>query len=79
MKILIIGRPGCSWCRKAKKLARKEKLNYRYADITEERHADLAQWFRTEGFSTVPQIFVDGNHVGGYTEFARVIDARNTD
>lgn len=79
MKVFIIGRPGCSWCRKAKKLARRENIYYRYADITEERNADLAQWFHTAGFTTVPQIFVDGNHVGGYVLFKRLIDARNTD
>ncbi|WP_375753793.1 GrxA family glutaredoxin [Vibrio sp. HN007] len=75
MFVVIFGRPGCPYCVRAKDLADKLKeerddFNYRYVDIHAEgiTKADLE---KTVGkpVETVPQIFVDQDHVGGYTEF----------
>ncbi|MGJ7093339.1 GrxA family glutaredoxin [Vibrio hannami] len=75
MFVVIFGRPGCPYCVRAKDLAEKLKeerddFNYRYVDIHAEgiTKADLE---KTVGkpVETVPQIFVDQDHVGGYTEF----------
>lgn len=75
MFVVIFGRPGCPFCVRAKNLADKLKeqrddFNYRYVDIHAEgiSKADLE---KTVGkpVETVPQIFVDQDHVGGFTEF----------
>lgn len=75
MFVVIFGRPGCPFCVRAKDLAEKlkeerEDFNFRYVDIHAEgiSKADLE---KTVGkpVETVPQIFVDQDHVGGYTEF----------
>ncbi|WP_105902717.1 GrxA family glutaredoxin [Vibrio gangliei] len=75
MFVVIFGRPACPYCVRAKELAEKLKeerddFNYRYVDINAEgiTKADLE---KTVGkpVETVPQIFVDQDHVGGFTEF----------
>ncbi|MBO1518522.1 MAG: GrxA family glutaredoxin [Oceanisphaera sp.] len=75
MFTVIFGRPGCPFCVRAKELAEKlteerDDFNFRYIDIHAEgiSKEDLE---KTVGkpVETVPQIFVDQEHVGGYTEF----------
>lgn len=75
MFTVIFGRPGCPFCVRAKDVADQLKedrddFDYRYVDIQAEgiTKADLE---KTVGkpVHTVPQIFVDENHVGGFTEF----------
>ncbi|MFS1874073.1 GrxA family glutaredoxin [Enterovibrio norvegicus] len=75
MFVVIFGRPGCPFCVRAKVLsdklkAERDDFNYRYVDIHAEgiSKADLE---KTVGkpVETVPQIFVDQEHVGGFTEF----------
>ncbi len=75
MFVVIFGRPNCPYCVRAKNIAEKLKadrddFNFRYVDIHEEgiSKADLE---KTVGkpVETVPQIFIDQQHVGGCTEF----------
>ncbi|MCA1767347.1 MAG: GrxA family glutaredoxin [Idiomarina sp.] len=75
MFTVIFGRPGCPFCVRAVEVADKLKadmdnFDYRYVDIHAEgiSKADLE---KTVGkpVQTVPQIFVDEQHVGGFTEF----------
>ncbi|WP_312241250.1 GrxA family glutaredoxin [Pantoea sp.] len=76
MFAVIFGRSSCPYCVRAKELAEKltaerDDFDYRYVDIQAEgiTKADLE---KTAGkpVSTVPQIFLDQQHVGGYTDFA---------
>ncbi len=79
MHIVIFGRPGCPFCVRAKDLAEKleakGQATYRYVDIHAEgiTKADLE---KTVGkpVETVPQIFVDKAHIGGFTELDRYIN-----
>lgn len=81
MIAVIFGRSGCPYCVRAKELAeniagQREDFDFRYIDIQAEgiTKADLE---KTVGkpVQTVPQIFVDEQHVGGYTEFAAYANA----
>ena len=75
MFTVIFGRPGCPFCVRAKELAddlvsTRSDFTYRYIDI----HAEgisKADMEKTIGkpVNTVPQIFVDEAHIGGFTEF----------
>ena len=69
MDVNIIGRKNCVWCRKARKLAREVADHVNYKDLDAPANAQLRRWFEVENIKTVPQIFVDGIHVGGYEEF----------
>ncbi|CND92758.1 GrxA family glutaredoxin [Yersinia nurmii] len=75
MFTVIFGRPGCPYCVRAKELAEKLKaerddFDFNYIDIHAEgiTKADLE---KTVGkpVETVPQIFIDEKHIGGFTDF----------
>ncbi|MCP8687824.1 GrxA family glutaredoxin [Marinobacterium sedimentorum] len=73
-RITIFGREGCGYCRRAKELCDIKSLNYRYIDIQREgiSKADLEKTIG-KPVITVPQIFHGQQHIGGYTEFARLL------
>jgi glutaredoxin 1 len=75
MFTVIFGREGCPFCVRAKELAERlkterEDFNYRYVDIIKEgvSKADLEK-SAGKPCPTVPQIFLDQSHIGGFTDF----------
>ena len=73
MKVEIYGKPGCPYCERATELCERRGYAYAYHDIK----ADPARYgefiARTRGAQTVPQIFVAGVLVGGFTEFNKAV------
>lgn len=55
----------CPYCSRARALLQKKGVAFLDIDIGEEpgRRAEMIQ--RAGGRSTVPQIFIDGEHIGG--------------
>ena len=75
MFTVIFGREGCPFCVRAKELAERlrterDDFNYRYVDIIKEgvSKADLEK-SAGKPCPTVPQIFLDQSHIGGFTDF----------
>ena len=66
MSVKIYGKEGCSFCEKAKALCDLYGLGYEYIDCT--FNEDALDFLIESGFRSVPQIYVDGTHIGGYTE-----------
>ena len=60
----IYGQPGCPYCERAK-TAVMNRYDYEYIDISD---SAAAQFYikETLGAKTVPQIFLDGEYIGGY-------------
>ena len=79
MYIAIFGRENCPFCVKAKALA--ERLQTEHSDITYGYTDIIAAGISKEDLeavvkapvNTVPQVMIDGESVGGYTEFAELI------
>ena len=68
--IVIYGQPGCSFCTKAVELCRSRKALYEYKDISSDvNRTTFKQLF--PGAKTVPQIIMDGFHIGGYSDLVR--------
>lgn len=79
MYVLIYGREDCPFCVRAKKFAHDVysngfDLRYRYVDMDKENvtKEELTALVGKE-YETVPQIFVDGDHVGGCLDFEKFI------
>lgn len=68
MKVEVFGygtRP-CQWCDKAKALLTERGLSFTYFAIDDnDDHADEL-FARKPDAATVPQIFIDDRHIGGY-------------
>ncbi|WP_342077458.1 glutaredoxin 3 [Yoonia sp. SS1-5] len=61
----IYTKPTCGFCFMAKRLLKSKGVSYAEVNIRAqpERRAEMIQ--RANGGTTVPQIFIDGKHVGG--------------
>lgn len=84
MFTVIFGRSGCPFCVRAKELAEKltqshSGFEFRYIDIHEEgiSKEDLEKSVG-KPVETVPQIFIDQTHIGGFTEFEAYAKANLT-
>lgn len=67
--IIIYGHQRCGYCRKAKKLAEQYQLKYEWRDTDEGENLNQLKTM-LPSVKTVPQIWWNGNHVGGYEDFA---------
>ncbi len=69
--ILVYSKEWCPYCLKAKALLRSKGLAYDELDVThdEERQAEM---IARSGKRSVPQIFIDGESIGGYDDLARL-------
>jgi glutaredoxin 3 len=63
--IEIYTSPTCGYCHAAKRLLGEKGVSYTEVDVVRhpERRPEMVQ--RANGGRTVPQIFIDGRHVGG--------------
>ncbi len=60
----------CPYCHRAKKLLGEKGVEFEEIDVTfsPAKRAEMAE--RAEGRHTVPQVFVDGQPIGGSDELA---------
>jgi glutaredoxin 3 len=69
-KVEIYTKAFCGYCARAKHLLDTKSVDYEEIDITMggPRRAEMLE--RSGGRNTVPQIFIDGKHVGGSDDLA---------
>ncbi len=70
-KRTIFTRQGCGYCLMAKKLLRENGLDY--FEISLDDKPELSNKIRQlTGATSVPQIFFDEEHIGGYSQLAQL-------
>ena len=69
-RIEIYSSPYCGYCHAAKRLLVGRNAAFEEIDVIAEpaKRAEMVQ--RAGGGRTVPQIFIDGRHIGGFEELA---------
>ena len=67
-KVVIYTGPICNFCSAAKHLLSKKKVNYEEIDIgyDEKKREEMSK--KSNGAKTIPQIFIEEKHIGGYVE-----------
>ena len=60
--------PFCPYCTRARVLLNRKGVAFTDIDITEEPGRRAEMILRADGRTTVPQIFIDGEHIGGSDE-----------
>ena len=62
----------CPYCARAKKLLESKGVDYEETEISMggEKREEMIQ--RAGGRTTVPQIFIDGRHIGGSDDLAEL-------
>jgi glutaredoxin 3 len=66
--IVVYTTPHCSYCVSAKALLRRKGIEFTEVNVAgaPDRRAEMVE--RANGLTTVPQIFIGANHVGGCDE-----------
>lgn len=74
-KVEIYTKFGCPYCTRAKRLLADKGVSFEEYDITLGGPQRTEMIERAGGRTTVPQIFIDGQHVGGSDDLA-ALEAR---
>ena len=57
--------PLCAFCDRAKALLNKKGVSFKEINLASDASKMEEMIKRTNGMKTIPQIFVDGHHIGG--------------
>ncbi len=68
--------PACNFCDAAKRLLARNNIKYKEINIAIEDGAIDEMIKKANGKRTIPQIFFNDHHVGGYTEL-RALEKEN--
>ena len=66
--ITVYSGPMCNFCDAAKTLLSRNNLNYNEIDISTKEGLRDEMTKKANGRRTIPQIFFDDKHIGGYQE-----------
>jgi glutaredoxin 3 len=71
-RVEIYTKFGCPYCARAKALLAQKGIQYEETDINSAPGKRDEMMERSNGRHTVPQIFIDGRHVGGSDDLAEL-------
>ena len=66
--IIVYTGPFCNFCDAAKRLLKRNGLSFSEIDVSTGEKIKEEMIKKSNGQRTIPQIFFDDYHVGGYTE-----------
>ena len=66
--VTIYTGPLCNYCEAAKRLLTRNKVEYKEIDISKVDGAMDEMIKKANGKRTIPQIFFDDQHIGGYDD-----------
>ena len=67
-KVVIYTGPMCNFCSAAKHLLNKKNVSYEEIDIGYDEKKREEMLKKSNGAKTIPQIFIEEKHIGGYVE-----------
>ena len=68
--MIVYSTPFCGYCSAAKRLLTAKGADVTEIDVMFEAQSRDEMIERSGGRRTVPQIFIDGRHIGGYDDLA---------
>jgi glutaredoxin 3 len=69
----------CPYCARAKSLLEKKGVQYINIDVMEDSSKRDEMVARSGGRTTVPQIFIDDEHIGGFDDLSALDQAGKLD
>jgi glutaredoxin 3 len=78
-RILIYTTPFCGYCAAAKRLLAKKGAEFTEIDVMMDSAQRQEMLAKSNGRRTVPQIFVDGRHIGGFDDLSALDKAGELD
>ena len=73
--VVIYGKDTCPFCRKAKLLLRTNNIRFIYHDLSADpaKRKEAFAHLRADEAPTIPQVFVEKEHLGGYSELQDLV------
>lgn len=72
-EIKVYGTDYCPYCRAAENLLRAKKVEFEAIDVTHDQGMREKLVELTGGRRTVPQIFINGEPIGGFTDLQELV------
>ena len=69
-RVIVYSSPFCGYCGAAKRLLTKKGAAFTEVDVMFDPERKVEMVERSGGPRTVPQIFIDGRHIGGYDDLS---------
>jgi glutaredoxin 3 len=76
-EVVIYTKDWCGYCRAAKQLLEHFKVPYEEIDVTNDSTLYDEMLVKSEGRTSVPQIFINGEGIGGYTELYQMAQSNS--
>jgi len=68
--ILIYTASYCPYCTKAKELLKMKGRSFKEIDVTDSDKLRAEMMKKSGGRKTIPQIFINGKHIGGFDDIS---------
>ena len=78
-KVEIYTTLACPYCTRAVSLLSAKNIDFEKIDVTLSTAKRQAMRIRTNGQTSVPQIFINGDHIGGCDDLYRISRAGHLD
>ncbi len=78
-RILVYSTPFCGYCAAAKRLLTAKGVDFAEIDVMMDPERRQEMLTKSGGLRTVPQIFIDGRHIGGFDELNALDKAGDLD
>lgn len=78
-RIVIYSTPFCGYCAAAKRLLTAKGAEYTEIDVMMDAERRQEMLVKSGGRRTVPQIFIDGRHIGGFDDLSALDKAGELD
>lgn len=71
--VTIVSSSTCNYCHAAKDILNQQGIPFQEVDLVEQSE-QAKQLITQSGQRTVPQIFIDGHSIGGFSELSNIIN-----
>ena len=78
-RIIVYSTPFCGFCSAAKRLLSAKGAEYTEIDVMMDAERRQEMLVKSGGRRTVPQIFIDGRHIGGFDDLNALDKAGDLD
>lgn len=79
MQIEIYTKATCPFCTRALELLDSKGVEYEHIEVGDDQEKRAALKEKADGRKTVPQIFINGEGIGGYDELAELDESGKLD
>ena len=78
-KITIYTSDNCAFCQAAKEIFKEKKLQFKEINISKDDKLKKEMIKKSNGMISVPQIFVNSKHIGGYEDLINLESSKRKD